>query len=126
MTFGNFLGQIIAADFDGHRANFARACGLTPSAMTLYLLKGELPTPQTLSKIAKAVEDIQKRAELIATYHADIHEQANVEGVEVSARQIHSETSAEKECRQILTKIERRCRHDAAFRRIVHDIAAWP
>ena len=94
--------------------------------MTLYLLKGELPTPQTLSKIARAIKDVQKRAELIATYHADIQEQANVEGVEVSARPIHAETSAEKESRQIMAKIERRCRHDAAFRRIVHDIAAWP
>lgn len=123
--FGNFLGEIIAAEYEGHRANFAKACELTPSAMTNFLTKGDLPTASTMGRIARCVKDPFRRAELVAAYFADLQKEADIDEVIVEVRPA-DKNPTEQEVQKILGTIGRRARKDPAFRRIVKDIADWP
>lgn len=126
-NFGNYLGDIIAADFDGHRAKFAAVCGLTPASITNYLTKGEIPSSRTLGRVANAVQDSFKRAELIAAYWADIQAVADISGIAVvvTPEREQDSSSVDRELDIMLRTIRLRARHDPAFRKIVSDIAAW-
>jgi hypothetical protein len=127
-NFGSYLGQIIASDYDGHRANFAKAAGLTGTSMTNYLARGELPSPATVGRIVKAVHDPFKKAELASAYLSDVQSAAKISGeVSVTILPIHAKPSVlDLEIRAMMEAIEQRARRDAAYRRIVKDISEWP
>jgi len=130
-NFGAYLGQVIAADFGDHRSAFAAACGLTPPAITNYLTKDDLPAFATLGRVANAIQDEFKRAELVRAYWEDIQDRAKIKGVAAaftlsSGRERTGESAVDREVDAVLSRISKRMRSDAAYRRIVRDISEWP
>jgi hypothetical protein len=126
--FGAYLGQVIAADFDGHRANFAREAGVVPPSITNYITKDEMPSFVTLGRVVNAVRDPVKRAQLVDAYWMDIQAAAEIKGVDVEIRPSDRGITAdevEQKITKILAVLRSRARRDPKFLRIIQDIADW-
>lgn len=125
-NFGNYLGQVIASEFEGHRSNFAARCGLNPASITNYLMKDDLPSPPNLGRVANAISDPFHRAELLAAYWRDLQDGAGIKGVDVRFRPADAKALRDTGLDATIAAIERRARIDPKYRRIVEDIAGWP
>lgn len=125
-SFGSFLGQIIAADFDGRRLAFARASDVVPASVSNYLNSGELPSYENLKKILAAVKDPFKQRELFAAFISDIAERVNVAQDASRGALTDKVSPADQEIAKILATLSKRARRSPKFLQILRDIAQWP
>ncbi|MCW5548616.1 MAG: hypothetical protein KIT44_06590 [Opitutaceae bacterium] len=127
-NFGSFLGQVIAADFDGSQKRFSDACGIKPPQITRYIRNGEIPAPERLGQMIHAVSDSVKKVDLYAAYLADI--QARMDGglafrVDVRLKDA-APAKVNRELEEALEKLRQRALRNPKFLRIVRDFSEWP
>ncbi len=125
-SFGSFLGQIIAADFDGRRLAFARASDVAPASVSNYLNSDELPSHENLKKILGAVKDPFKQRELFSAFISDIGERVHVS--QDAARGVVTDklSPVDQEIAKIVATLSKRARRSPKFLQILRDIAQWP
>lgn len=127
--FGSFLGQVIAADYDGSQKRFSDACGINPPQATRYLRHGDLPGAENLGRILLTIKDPAKQVELYKAYISDFQEKTKAGipfEVGISLRGQANERKVDREIAAILEVLRARAAKNAKFRQILKDIAGWP
>lgn len=127
--FGSFLGQVIAADYDGSQKRFSEACGINPPQVTRYIRHGDLPGAENLGRVLLTIKDPAKQVELYRAFISDLQEKtkANIPfEVSIVLNGHATDRKVDREVATILQSLHTRAVKNAKFRRILKDIAGWP